>query len=280
MTSSDAPSRLPPAHATRDYAFLAVALVPPTIAAVAHSGARVLVTMVVALVCSAVVELAFARVRRRAFSVGFGVVLTGVAFPLLMPAGAPLWMIGLAAAFGALFAKEAFGGTGHQVFHPAMVAKCFLLISWPGTMGELIKGADAVAVGEGSLIAIGVAAAIVIVSRRGALFPVIGGLSGAVATAAIFATIDAERFASPGEVLASGAFWFALCVVSIDRASSPRHPAPAAAYGLVVGAVAVCIKYLSAYGSYTEAMIFAVLLGNLFAPALDSVGAMGEGAAA
>ena len=41
-------------------------------------------------------------------------------------------------------------------------------------------------------------------------------------------------------------------------------------YGLLVGAVAVLMR---CYSNYSEAMMSAILIGNLFAPTIDAIGA-------
>jgi Na+-transporting NADH:ubiquinone oxidoreductase subunit B len=64
-----------------------------------------------------------------------------------MPIDLPLWMLALATAFAVIIGKEVFGGTGMNVFNPALVARAFLFFSYPAWMtGEkvwtqgLIKG--------------------------------------------------------------------------------------------------------------------------------------------
>jgi Na+-transporting NADH:ubiquinone oxidoreductase subunit B len=43
-------------------------------------------------------------------------------------------MVAVGIVFGIIFAKEAFGGTGHNVYNPALVARCFLYICFPARM--------------------------------------------------------------------------------------------------------------------------------------------------
>jgi Na+-transporting NADH:ubiquinone oxidoreductase subunit B len=54
--------------------------------------------------------------------------------PLIMPVDIPLWMLALATAFAVIIGKEVFGGTGMNIFNPALVARAFLFFSYPAWM--------------------------------------------------------------------------------------------------------------------------------------------------
>ncbi|MFQ5952844.1 MAG: RnfABCDGE type electron transport complex subunit D, partial [Candidatus Omnitrophota bacterium] len=60
-----------------------------------------------------------------------GFVVTGLIFPLVLPPTVPLWMVALGVAFGVFFGKEAFGGTGRNIFNPALVGRVFLSMAFP-----------------------------------------------------------------------------------------------------------------------------------------------------
>ncbi len=63
-----------------------------------------------------------------------GYLVTGLLVPLIVPVGCPLWMLALAVAFSVIFVKEIFGGTGMNIFNPAIVARAFLFFSYPNQM--------------------------------------------------------------------------------------------------------------------------------------------------
>lgn len=68
-----------------------------------------------------------------------GYLVTGILIPLILPVGLPLWMLALAVAFSVIFCKEIFGGTGMNIFNPALVARAFLFFSYPTSMsGEKV----------------------------------------------------------------------------------------------------------------------------------------------
>ena len=49
-----------------------------------------------------------------------------------MPADVPLWMVGVATAFAVIIGKEIFGGTGKNIFNPALMSRAFLFFAYPG----------------------------------------------------------------------------------------------------------------------------------------------------
>ncbi len=78
------------------------------------------------------IELIFAMVRRHEISEGFFV--TGMLIPLIMPPTVPLWQVALATAFSVVLAKELFGGTGMNIFNPALIARAFIFFAYPRSM--------------------------------------------------------------------------------------------------------------------------------------------------
>ena len=63
-----------------------------------------------------------------------GYLVTGLLIPMVLPVGTPLWMLAVAVAFSVIFAKEVFGGTGMNIFNPALIARAFLFFAYPTKM--------------------------------------------------------------------------------------------------------------------------------------------------
>ena len=63
-----------------------------------------------------------------------GYLVSGILIPLIVPIGCPLWMLALACAFSVIFCKEIFGGTGMNLFNPAIAARMFLFFAYPSKM--------------------------------------------------------------------------------------------------------------------------------------------------
>ena len=60
--------------------------------------------------------------------------MTGLLIPMIMPVDIPLWMVALATAFSVIFGKEVFGGTGMNVFNPALLARAFAFFAYTPSM--------------------------------------------------------------------------------------------------------------------------------------------------
>lgn len=93
---------------------------------------KVLPIIVVSYAVGLSIEFAFAQKRKHQVNEGF--LVSGLIIPLLMPVNIPLWMVALATAFAVLIGKEAFGGTGMNIFNPALLARAFLFFAYPSRM--------------------------------------------------------------------------------------------------------------------------------------------------
>jgi len=91
-----------------------------------------LAMIIVSYAAGLTVEAIFAMVRKEGINEGFFV--TGILWPLILPPNLPLWMVALGVAFGVFIGKELFGGTGRNIFNPALVGRCFLSLAYPKTM--------------------------------------------------------------------------------------------------------------------------------------------------
>ena len=71
--------------------------------------------------------------------------ITGLLLGLSLPAGFPLWMTAVGAAFAIVFGKQVWGGLGQNVFNPALVGRAFLqgafpvaITTWPSAGGRFM----------------------------------------------------------------------------------------------------------------------------------------------
>jgi Na+-transporting NADH:ubiquinone oxidoreductase subunit B len=78
------------------------------------------------------IEFIAAQIRGHEINEGF--LVSGILIPLIMPIDVPLWMLALATAFAVILGKEVFGGTGMNIFNPALMARAFLFFSYPAWM--------------------------------------------------------------------------------------------------------------------------------------------------
>ena len=95
------------------------------------------------------IEFIAAQIRGHEINEGF--LVSGLLIPLVMPIDVPLWMLALATAFAVILGKEIFGGTGMNIFNPALLARAFLFFSYPAWMSGdrvwiegLVKGENVI----------------------------------------------------------------------------------------------------------------------------------------
>ena len=109
-----------------------VALLPATVASIVFYGFHAVLMIVASYVAGGIVEVVFALVRKKDIEEGF--LVTGLIFPLILPPTVPIWVVVVGVVFGVLFGKEVFGGTGRNIFNPALVGRIFITVAFPEIM--------------------------------------------------------------------------------------------------------------------------------------------------
>ena len=256
---------------------------------------KVLPIIVVSYVVGLGIEFAFAQARGHEVNEGF--LVTGLLIPMIMPVGTPLWMIALGTAFAVIFGKEVFGGTGMNVFNPALVARAFVFFAYtPFISGEkvwfaddAVSGATALeqlatsgamsystadaflgfipgCVGETSTLAILIGAAILlftgVASWRTMSFVFIGGL----AMGYFFQALGVTTYPA-WEHLIVGGFAFGAVFMATDPVTSAQTRTGQYIVGFLTGALAVLIRVVNP--AYPEGMMLAILFMNALAPLVD-----------
>ncbi len=103
-----------------------------------HGALWFLPIYIVTMAVGGTAELVFSLVRKHEINEGF--LVTGMLFPLTLPATIPLWQVALGILFGVVIGKEIFGGTGKNFLNPALTARAFLYFAYPAQIsGEWVK---------------------------------------------------------------------------------------------------------------------------------------------
>ncbi len=287
--------------------FVIVGLLPAVAAAVYFWGLRALLVIAVSYTFGGLVEVAFAIARRKEIHEGF--LVTGMIFPLILPPTIPLWMVAVGVMFGTIFGKEVFGGTGRNVFNAAIVGRIFLTIAFPQAMtvswsrpftqglggllhfsadaitqatplalfknekivthyGDLLLGNSMGCIGETFRIGIII----------GGLFLILAKVSNwriplsAILSVCVFSAfghfINPDKFAPPIFQALSGGLLLGVFFMLTDPVTSPFTKAGKWAGGILFGFLVVLIRGLS---GYVEAVMFSILLLNVFSPLIDRV---------
>ncbi len=123
-----------PLDIKRFMSMVIVALIPCVIASFYFFGLRVMAMIIVSYAAGGAIEVLFAVLRKEEINEGF--LVTGLLFPLILPPTLPLWMVAVGVMFGVVVGKELFGGTGRNLFNPALVGRCFLALAYPKAMSQ------------------------------------------------------------------------------------------------------------------------------------------------
>ena len=94
------------------------------------------------------IEFAWAQWKGEEIQEGF--LVSGILIPLIIPVECPLWILAIAVAFAVIIGKEIFGGTGMNIFNPALLCRAFLFFAYPSKMSG-----DQVWVAQDSIFGLG-----------------------------------------------------------------------------------------------------------------------------
>ena len=262
---------------------------------------KVLPIIIVTYATGLGIEFAVAQIRGHEVNEGF--LVTGMLIPLLCPPDVPLWMVAIATAFAVIIGKEVFGGTGMNVWNPALVARAFLFFAYPNKMSgdavwisnkaDAYSGATPLAeisagnidiistqqmfiglmpgsIGETSKIAILLGAAILlftgIASFRIMFSVVLGGLT----MGWILNLVGGENvwMSVPAyQHLLMGGFMFGAVFMATDPVTASQTGTGKWIYGFFIGVFAVVNRVFNP--AYPEGMMLSILLMNTFAPLID-----------
>ena len=113
-----------------------VALVPGGLVATWLFGIGIALNVLVAILIALAIESIMLRITGKPISnlLDGTAVLTGALLGLCLPPLLPFWMIGVAILFALVFGKHMYGGTGQNVFNPAMIGYAVLIVSFPLAM--------------------------------------------------------------------------------------------------------------------------------------------------
>jgi Na+-transporting NADH:ubiquinone oxidoreductase subunit B len=256
----------------------------------------------VCVIAGGLCEVIFAVLRRHEVNEGFFV--TSFLIPLILPPTIPLWQVALATVFGVVIGKEVFGGTGMNVFNPALVTRAFLFFAYPAqfsgtsvwvavdgfssatplslaalegysaaghTWWQSFLGTIPGSMGETSTLACLIGALILIVSGIASWRIMLTALAAMAATALMFNLIGSSgnpMFAMPPHWhLVLGGFAFGTVFMATDPVSAAQSERGKYYYGALIGFLTVLVRVVNP--AYPDGIMLAILFANTFAPLMD-----------
>jgi Na+-transporting NADH:ubiquinone oxidoreductase subunit B len=231
-------------------------------------------------------------------------ILTALIFTLLLPAAAPFYHVVFGMSFAILLGSAIFGGDGRTFLSPALLGIVILQVGFPGAAGShplwqglsgygaseavalfysggeaalaeagidpatAFVGGVAGAMGTTSVLAVGLGAALLLLTRVISWRLMLGQVIGLLLVAGLVDVLSDGAAAMPAWWhLLLGGFAFGAVFLACDPVASSCTNPGRWVQGLLVGALVVLIRTGSA--SHPDAIIPAVLLASILAPSID-----------
>ncbi len=271
--------------------YVIIALLPATIFGVFNFGFRALLIVAVCIASCVASEWIFEKIIHKNSTIkDFSAVLTGLLLALNLPHTLPIWQAVLGSVFAIVIVKMLFGGLGQNFMNPALGARCFLLVSFAGTMtsftydgvtgatplalmrnGEsvdtmkMLLGTTAGTIGETSVIAILI----------GAIFLILMGVidlripGSYLVTFVVFLLLFSGRGFDWNYIVAQlcgGGLMLGAFFMATDYVTSPITPRGQIVYGILLGVLTGLFRL---FGANAEGVSFAIILGNLLVPIIE-----------
>ena len=248
------------------------------------------------------VELIFSVVRKHEINEGF--LVTGILYPLILPPTIPLWQVAIGIIFGVLVGKEIYGGTGKNIFNPALTARAFLFFAYPAqisgdavwtavdgftgatALGQAAAGGlDAVtyswselffglvpgSMGETSTLACLLGAVYLIATGIGSWTIMLSVVVGMIVTSMGLNLIGSETnfmFNIPWYYhFVMGGFAFAFVFMATDPVSASMTTKGKWFYGFGIGVMGIVVRCINP--AFPEGWMLAILFMNSMSPLID-----------
>lgn len=271
--------------------YVIIALMPATIFGIFNFGPRALLLIAVCIATCVASEWIFEKIIHKKSTINdFSAALTGLLLALNLPYTLPVWQAVLGSVFAIVIVKMLFGGLGQNFMNPALGARCFLLVSFAGTMtsftydgvtgatplammrnGEsvdtmkMLLGTTGGTIGETSVIAILI----------GAIFLILMGVidlripGSYILTFVVFIILFGGRGFDWNYIVAQlcgGGLMLGAFFMATDYVTSPITPRGQILYGIILGILTGLFRL---FGANAEGVSFAIILGNLLVPIIE-----------
>ena len=277
-----------------------IAMIPTLAFGCFQFGLSALIVVIGTVLACVLAEYLYEKIMKKPITIGdFSAVVTGLILALNMPPEIPVWMPILGGVFAIIVVKQLYGGLGQNFMNPALAARCFLLISFAGSMTRFSSVAmkydssstptplaflkakgitDALGqydlmnmflgripgtIGEVSTIALLIGAVYLVVRKVISLrIPLIY-----IATVAIFVFVFGDH--NPTTVLyhiLGGGLIFGAFFMATDYVSSPVTKMGQVYFAIFIGILTGLFRL---FGGNAEGVSYAIIIGNIVAPLLE-----------
>ena len=270
-----------------------IALAPASLFGVVHFGAHALLVIIATVAAAVLTEYIYEKLMKLPVTIGdLSAAVTGLILALNMPPEIPLWMPMLGAVFAILFVKLLFGGLGQNFMNPALAGRCFLLISFAGSMNKFtldgittatplaaLKDGETVdvmasflgkipgTIGEVSALCVLIGAAYLLI-RKIISIRIPGTY---ILSFLVFMIIFSGRGFSLQYLLGelfSGGLMIGAFFMATDYVTSPITPKGQILFGICLGVLTGLFRL---FGNSAEGVSYAIIFCNLLVPLIEKI---------
>jgi len=282
-----------------------IALIPAYLAGLYFFGLGALIISVTAILSCILFEYLIQRfILKGTITITDGsAALTGLLLAFNLPSNLPVWQVIIGSFVAIGIAKMSFGGLGNNPFNPALVARVFLLVSFPAQMTswpkpipwnpsylDAVTAATPLAIlkgqysevpdtlnlflgnvggslGEVSALALLVGLAYLLITKIITWhIPMSIFLTVAVFTGILHFVNPDAYYGTPLFHLLTGGIMLGAIFMATDYVTSPMTSTGMLIFGVGIGIITVVIRV---FGSYPEGISFAILIMNAFTPLIN-----------
>lgn len=295
-TTLEAPHIVDSLDIKRYMGFVILGLLPAIFASIYYFGLHPIKMIIVSYLAGGFVEVTFAIIRKHEIHEGFFV--TGIIFPLVLPPTTPLWIVAVGVMAGVFFGKEVFGGTGRNVFNPALVGRLFITVAFPSIMTtawrvpfsdaitsatplglfktehtltpflDLLLGNTAGSMGETFGLGLILGGLFLMITKVSNWRIPLSYLGMVLVLSAIGSYFLPETIAPPLFQLLSGGLLLGAFFMATDPVTSPFTMSGKYIFGIGCGVLTVLIR---GFSGYVEGVMFSIVLMNAFTPLIDDL---------
>ncbi len=248
-----------------------ISLLPVTLVAVYVFGLSALYIVLISVLTAVLIEAIIQKMSNESITIKDGnAVLIGLLLALLLPLDSPLWIPIVGVAIAIVFAKHAFGGLGHTIFHPSLVGVAFLIISWSEIMSPtpasiprfsasipyILNYSASRLVDVSPLAMIG---ALYLLYKKYIDWRIPLSFISIIALSVLLLRINLSS-------IFTGALILGVFFLATDHSTTPVTKIGRFIFGAGCGAL---IIIYGQFGDYFEGICYSILLMNCFAPLID-----------
>ena len=270
------------------------ALMFPAFAGVYYFGSAAFWIIAVCIISSQLTETIILKLRDKDTKITGGAIITGMILGLMLPPTVPLWLCAVGSAFGITIGKQVFGGSGSNIFNPALVGRVFMSAGWPELMNTFVDASSGFGIGTQN-IADAVTSATPLISKAGMnhsvlflgshggcigetsiLFILLGGIIllikgyidfripiGMVGT--VFA-LSLVCGTDPIYQIFAGGLMFGAFFIATDYVTSPMSKKGRMIYAVCIG---ILVFLMRSFGTMPEGVAYSILFMNAVVPMID-----------